>query len=106
MYICTTSSLSIHLFVKQSEVNQKEKNKYHILTHDVESRKVVQMNLFAGKEQRCIRREQMCGPRAREEGAMNWETGVHIRAWPCVEWMASGNLLSDTGSSGQCWLVA
>ena len=106
MYICTTSSLSIHLFVKQNEVNQKEKNKYHILTHDVESRKMVQMNLFAGKEQRCIRREQMCGPRAREEGAMNWETGVHIRARPCVEWMASGNLLSDTGSSGQCWLVA
>ena len=67
---------------------------------------MVQMNLFAGKEQRCIRREQMCGPRAREEGAMNWETGVHIRAWPCVEWMASGNLLSDTGSSGQCWVVA
>ena len=94
------------MFVKQSEVNQKEKNKYHKLTHDVESRKMVQMNLFAGKEQRCIRREQMCGPRAREEGAMNWETGVHIRAWPCVEWMPSGNLLSDTGSSGQCWVVA
>ena len=106
MYICTTSSLSIHLSVKQSEVNQKEKNKYHILTHDVESRKMVQINLFAGKEQRCIRREQMCGPRAREEGAMNWEIGINICAQPCVEWMASGNLLSDTGSSGQCLVVA
>ena len=67
---------------------------------------MVQMNLFAGKEQRCIRREQRCGPRAREEGAMNWEIGINICARPCVEWMASGSLLSDTGSSGQCSVVA
>ena len=31
-----------------SEVSQKEKNKYHILTHlDIESRKMVLLNLFA-----------------------------------------------------------
>ena len=35
----------------QSKVSQKEKNKYHILSHIyLESRKVVLMNLFAGKE--------------------------------------------------------
>ena len=32
--------------VIQSEVSQKEKNKYHILTY-MESRKMVLMNLFA-----------------------------------------------------------
>ena len=33
--------------VIQSEVSQKEKNKYCILTHILESGKIVQMNLFA-----------------------------------------------------------
>ena len=32
----------------QSEVSQKEKNEYHVLMHNMESRKVVLMNLFAG----------------------------------------------------------
>jgi len=36
--------------VIQSEVSQKEKNKYCILTHNMKSRKMVQMNLFAGQE--------------------------------------------------------
>ena len=40
--------------VIQSEVSQKEKNKYCILTHIyVEYRKVVQVNLFAGQESIC-----------------------------------------------------
>ena len=34
----------------QSEVSQKEKNKYHILMHRCESRKMVLMNLFAGQQ--------------------------------------------------------
>ena len=32
----------------QSEVNQKKKDKYHILTHIYESRKMVMKNLFTG----------------------------------------------------------
>ena len=37
--------------VIQSEVSQKEKNKYCILTHIyIEFRKMVQMNPFAGQE--------------------------------------------------------
>ena len=35
--------------VIQSEVSHKVKNKYCILTHIQESRKMVQMNLFAGQ---------------------------------------------------------
>ena len=36
--------------VIQSEVSQKEKNKYRILMHICESRKIVKMNLFVGQE--------------------------------------------------------
>ena len=37
--------------VIQSEIGQKEKNKYRILTHVyMESRKIVLMNLFVGQE--------------------------------------------------------
>ena len=44
--------------VVQSEVSQKEKNEYHIVTHIyLESRKMVLMNVFAGKKWRCKCRE-------------------------------------------------
>ena len=36
--------------VIQSEVSEKEKNKYCVLTHNVEPRKMVQMNRFAGQK--------------------------------------------------------
>ena len=46
----------------QSEVNQKEKNKYHILTHVyMEYRKMVLMNLFARQQWRHRHREQTYG---------------------------------------------
>ena len=36
--------------VIQSEVSQKEKDEYHILTHISESRKIVWKNLFTGQQ--------------------------------------------------------
>ena len=36
--------------VIQSEVSQKEKDKYHILTQKMESRKMVLLSLFPGQE--------------------------------------------------------
>ena len=60
--------------VIHSEVSQKEKNKYCILTLYVESRKMVQMNIFAGQEQRHRCREWMCG---HSGGRSGWdELGV------------------------------
>ena len=57
----------------QSEVGQKEKNKYHILTHIyVESRKMVLMNLFAGQQWRCRHREQTCGNSGGRRGWDKW----------------------------------
>ena len=43
--------------------------------HNMESRKIVQMNLFAGQEQRCRRREWACG---HKEGGMDWEMGIDV----------------------------
>ena len=41
----------------QNEVSQKEKDKYRILTHIYESRKMVQKSLFIGQEWRNRHRE-------------------------------------------------
>ena len=46
----------------QSEESQTEKNKYHIITHILESRKMVLMNLFAGQQWTHRHREEICGP--------------------------------------------
>ena len=38
--------------IMQNEVSQKEKNKYHVLMHNMLFRKWYRWNLFAGREQR------------------------------------------------------
>ena len=50
----------------QTEVNQK--NKYHILMQNVEPRKMVLMNLFAGKQWRHRHRQQIRGHRSGRRG--------------------------------------
>ena len=63
--------------VIQSEVSQKEKNKYHILMRMCESRKMALVNIFSGQEQR---------PRCRK-----WTWGLsgikrrwdELRQWHC-----------------------
>ena len=62
---------------------------------------MVQMNLFAGQEQRHRRREWTCG----QGVVMNWEIGIDVCALPRVKHMASGNLLYSTGSPAQCSVV-
>ena len=47
--------------VIQNEVSQKEKDKYRILMHMCESRKMVPKNLFAGQHWRNRHREQTYG---------------------------------------------
>ena len=55
----------------QSEVSQKEKDKYCILTHILESRKMVLKNLFSGQQWRNRHREYTYGHGEREgEGEM------------------------------------
>ena len=65
--------------VIQSEVNQKEKNKYHIC---MEYRKMVHMNLFSGQEQRRRCRKWMCRHRGEGEGETDWKIArayIHYR---------------------------
>ena len=61
---------------------------------------MVQMNLFAGQEQRCRHREQMCRPGVGD--GINWEIRINVCAQPCIKQIASGNLLHSAGSSAQC----
>ena len=53
--------------VIQNEVSQKEKDKYRILMHMCESRKMVPKNLFAGQHWRNRHREQTYRHRERGE---------------------------------------
>ena len=50
----------------QSEVSQKEKDKYHILSIYTESRKMVLKNLFTEQQWRIRHREQTYGHGERE----------------------------------------
>ena len=54
----------------QSEVSQKEKNKYHVLAIYMDSRKIVLMKLFAGQQWKHRHREQTYGHGQGEEGGM------------------------------------
>ena len=81
--------------VMQSEVSQKEKNKYHILTHIC-----IQMNRFAGQKLRHRCREQTYGHQGRKVagggfrgGVMNQEIGIDIYTLICIKWITNKNLL-------------
>ena len=72
--------------VIQSGVSQKEKNKYYIVTHMyLESRKMVSMNIFAGKECRHICREWTVDMLGEGESGRNGESKVNIYTLPCVK---------------------
>ena len=61
--------------VIQSEMSQKEKNKYSLLTDIyiyMESRKMALMNLFLGKEWRHRCRERTCGHRVGDREWNEW----------------------------------
>ena len=91
--------------VIQSEISQKKKNKYHTLMHIhiyVESRKMVQMNIFTGQEQTDRCREQICRPRVGGRGGgMNWKSRTDIYTLLCVKQIAHAKLLYSIGSPAQ-----
>ena len=83
----------------QSEVSQKEKDKYHILAHThththmyICPRKMIQKNnLFARQEYRRRRREQTC------EGRRGWDKlkgNIETYTPPHIKQTASGKFLS------------
>ena len=56
--------------ITQSEVSQKEKNKYHILMCMYGIWKDGLMNIFEGQQLRCRHREQTCG---HSRGRRGWD---------------------------------
>ena len=76
--------------VIQSEVSQKEKNKYHILTH---------IYIFIGNlEKWCWQEWTQRG----KERVGQLESSTNIYTLPSIKQTASGKLLHNTGSSTQC----
>ena len=88
--------------VIQSEVSQKEKNKYCILTHicGIQKNDTDNPIFRAGIETQTQRTDMWT--QWEREGVTNWEIRFDKNTLPCVKQIASGNLLYSTGSSPQC----
>ena len=61
---------------------------------------MAQMNLLAGQKYKCRHGKQPCGYEAGGKGGTNWKIRVytHTHTLPCVKYLASGNLLNNTGN--------
>ena len=84
--------------VIQSEVSQKEKNKYCVLTHICGTKKMVQMNQFAGQKLRHRCREQTYGHQAGKVAGWWWwcdelEIGIDMYTLICIKWITNKNVL-------------
>ena len=84
-----------------SEVSQKEKNKYHILTYICGIKKNGKDDLTCKVE---IRDTNIWIPRVKG-GGMNWEIRIDIYTLLCIKQMTNENLLCSTGNSTWCSVV-
>ena len=62
----------------------------------MESRKMVLINLFAGKEWKRRRREWICGHSGGEENGVNGEGSTDVHVLPCAKYTAGEKLLCHT----------
>ena len=85
--------------VIQSEVSQKEENKYHILMLICISQQNVTDDQFAGQKLRHVCREQTYGHQGGKAagggdgGVMNLEIGIDMYTLMYIKWMTNKNLL-------------
>ena len=86
--------------VTQSEVNQKEKNKYRILTHVCGTQKNGTDELVCRAEvETQMQRTNVWTPRGESGeggdggGGMNWEIGIDIYTLMCIKQVTNKNLL-------------
>ena len=86
--------------IMQSEVSQKEKHQYSILTHIYGIRKMVMITLNARQQKRhkCI--EQSLDPMGEGKGGMIWENGIETCIISYMKRITSPGLMHDTGCSG------
>ena len=87
--------------VVQSEVSQREKHILYISVY-MESKNMVLMNLFAGKDWRSRCREWTCKYRRRNENGMNGESSINVCTLPSVKQIAGKKVLYNTESPA--WL--
>ena len=83
----------------QSEVSQREKDKYHVLKHIYGIQKNgILKTLFTGQEWRNRHREQICGHRERVRcmERVTWKLTL-----PYAKQIANGNLLYGSGNSNR-----
>ena len=92
--------------VIQSEVSQKEKNKYRILTHTCGIWKNGIDDLICKAEiETQTQGTDVWIPRGEGEGGMKWEIGFDIYTVLCIKQITNENLLYITGNSTQCSVV-
>ena len=84
--------------VIQSEVGEKEKNKYSILMHKYGISKMVLTSLFAGEEWRHRCRKSTCRHSRGGESAPNGKSSINIHTLSDVRWVAAERFLSSTRS--------
>ena len=84
----------------QSEVSQKEKHQYSILTQKMEFRKMVTITLYLRqqKRHRCI--EQSFGLCGRWRGEMIWENGIEACIISYKKRITSPDSMQDSGFLG------
>ena len=81
----------------QSEVSQKEKNKYRILTHICGSQKNGTDEPVCWAETQ-MQRTNVWTPRGESGGGvgggvMNWEIGIDMYTLMCIKWVTNKNML-------------
>ena len=95
----------------QSEVSQKEKNKYRILAHICGIQKNGTDEWVCKAEiETQMQRTNVWTPRGESEvvggGRMNWEIGNYIYTLICIKQITNKNLLNSTGNSTQYSVMA
>ena len=89
--------------VIQSEVSQKEKNKYRILTHICGIQKNgTDEPISKGEVETQTQITDVWTPRGEKGGGMYWEIGIDIYTVLCIKQITNENLLYSTGNSTPC----
>ena len=81
--------------VIQSEVSQKEKNKYRILTHICGTQKNDTDELVCRAEIETDVENKRMDPKVGGGGGMNWEIGIDIHTLICIKWITNKNPIGN-----------
>ena len=69
----------------------------------MESRKMLEINLFTGREWRHRYQEQVCGYRGEGEGGTNWESSIDIYTLSSVKQWVGSCYITQGACPGTLW---